>query len=1569
MEQELSQDRNEAQIKTLSDQLYSALMSKNDQGVSNLDMLYESICPEVPTKLSIFEYYNEYLLSNQSYITTGSPTAASLIFMQDVYNTFLSAVSHVKSLNIEQMNRMLLGADSLDGIDKDHVFEDTTLTYRYNSGTSDENTLKKIAQINDELDTMLANVEAQVAKDMAYILKLDKTYLYKANNTYISAYNTDDKTFGNVQVGYEIYFSPMNQAVAELFGFDINEYDFKVYNSGQVQLNEGHEKANSFKVETTEPFTLVVTYNQKDASGNPKLDKNGNPVVNPVYSTSFKVNQANTFGGGTGTTGDPYIIGTKEQFLMIRNTDRHKSYKLITDIDLGGMEISPFFNEVSSYEGTFNGNGYTIKNFTVKSQSDNASLFGIIGYSGKILNVKIENATITKEGNNDAKALYAGALASINNGVIYNVDIKNCTITASRDSKSNNGNVNNPISIKAGGLVGENNGVINYARVSNTKVSASSKRDYGANSDGSNQNVTYAGGVIGYSGSTSSLDYASIDVSSSVSSFIGCYMKEQLSYRYPKGTSFAAGICPVNDGKLMTNVYVAEKMSISATHDYKNDAWSGGAYGGGVDSKTGRIIYMGQYKKGSETAEKTVPSMNQYEAHLEAKGKIDTKYDICENLIFEPGTKSFNIIGLVIVLKNKTTGEETIIENPSIYSVKGFNSKNSSLTEAKSGAAIVVVLVPGFNTMFNFTLDYVIKPNSPEKNSVPIINGEINKFSYDSSAAVIQNANAHDTLGCDITVKLVDGTERNVNDIALVDRIDMTQYGKQTVNVSVTIAESTITKQIEVVIECDNHDFETTTVIEGHKKIDDKYYLNGYTSKECKICHYSEITPFDNMEVEVERVNYKASTCSEEGYTGDLIVKTTDTNKYVIEYGKSIELEKHTFVEDPADDKYHVCSVCNHKEEHLYYVVEDGSDLSNQLVYRCAVCGHTKIDAKTSREEIMSLPRVVVNDVYALMDSDNITVYITLHSSIGITSANFSIAFDERLTLLNYKYGNILGGGASIDSIKLYGNHINVVLAQSEPDTTTDGILLKLVFDALDNCNVGDIYKVGVVNKGTGDKFTDENGKKIDFVSYDGYVIIVDHLPGDINGDGKIDILDPILISNYIVLDDNEKADYITRMKEINDKFNMDYADINSDGRIDTDDIVGIMRYIVGEYEQQIVSSLYVVNLNYNDKSGIVVPYVVRCNTKYGDEITPGKENHLPVLEREGYKFDGWYTEIDGSGEKITDDSLVKYDINKYSQTLYAHYIMNEITFDSNGGFGTKPAISYSNGGNLDNLDNNNKPYITNSIYVQYLSNEEWFIDERNYDLVFAGWSLTPNGTPIDPATYALNSKGAAAFGNITLYAIWNGVAIEPIYTSRPGYEFKGWYTNTSGDDTYKFDKTIPLTNDMIIYAFFDPVTYTVSYDSNGGGGTMYSTINISYENTFNLAENKYSRTGYKFLGWATTKNGTKVYDDKQEVSKLTTATQNGLVVTLYAAWEPIKYTIHFDANITGSSPAEQMEDMVVSYDQGPVIECVFTNGSFSFRGWAKEPTRVNPDYYQGQPVGNLTTIENDIVTLYAIWG
>ena len=102
-------------------------------------------------------------------------------------------------------------------------------------------------------------------------------------------------------------------------------------------------------------------------------------------------------------------------------------------------------------------------------------------------------------------------------------------------------------------------------------------------------------------------------------------------------------------------------------------------------------------------------------------------------------------------------------------------------------------------------------------------------------------------------------------------------------------------------------------------------------------------------------------------------------------------------------------------------------------------------------------------------------------------------------------------------------------------------------------------------------------------------------------------------------------------------------------------------------------------------------------------------------------------------------------------------------------------------------------------------------------------------------------------------------------------------YTVSGGSTTY-----YTTTKDCTI-----PTEVTVKFDSNGGEGTMTDQT-IDYNTATALKANTFERTGYTFLGWATSSTGAQVYDDEEVV------TLTKKVTTLYALWEKNSWKVYF---------------------------------------------------------------------------
>src|SRR5699024_9646509 len=105
------------------------------------------------------------------------------------------------------------------------------------------------------------------------------------------------------------------------------------------------------------------------------------------------------------------------------------------------------------------------------------------------------------------------------------------------------------------------------------------------------------------------------------------------------------------------------------------------------------------------------------------------------------------------------------------------------------------------------------------------------------------------------------------------------------------------------------------------------------------------------------------------------------------------------------------------------------------------------------------------------------------------------------------------------------------------------------------------------------------------------------------------------------------------------------------------------------------------------------------------------------------------------------------------------------------------------------------------------------------------------------------------------------------------------------------------------LYAKWTPNTYKVVYNGNGATGGSTATSTHTYDVAKNLTANGFTKTGYRFAGWATSASGSVVYSDKQSVKNLTSV--NGGTVTLYAKWTPNTYKVVYNGNgATGGSTA-----------------------------------------------------------------
>ncbi|MEG2053880.1 MAG: hypothetical protein RR052_02970, partial [Oscillospiraceae bacterium] len=121
-------------------------------------------------------------------------------------------------------------------------------------------------------------------------------------------------------------------------------------------------------------------------------------------------------------SGKIYTVETKEQLAHLAtlvNDDAPDGtgykVKMLKDIDLTGSNWTPigtFIDETNDkpFKGTFDGNGFEVKNLTINSTADYQGLFGYVGDGGIVQNVGVT-------GNVNGER-YVGGVAGDNEGSV-----------------------------------------------------------------------------------------------------------------------------------------------------------------------------------------------------------------------------------------------------------------------------------------------------------------------------------------------------------------------------------------------------------------------------------------------------------------------------------------------------------------------------------------------------------------------------------------------------------------------------------------------------------------------------------------------------------------------------------------------------------------------------------------------------------------------------------------------------------------------------------------------------------------------------------------------------------------------------------------------------------------------------------------------------------------------------------------------------------------------------------------------------------------------------------------------
>ena len=197
---------------------------------------------------------------------------------------------------------------------------------------------------------------------------------------------------------------------------------------------------------------------------------------------------------------------------------------------------------------------------------------------------------------------------------------------------------------------------------------------------------------------------------------------------------------------------------------------------------------------------------------------------------------------------------------------------------------------------------------------------------------------------------------------------------------------------------------------------------------------------------------------------------------------------------------------------------------------------------------------------------------------------------------------------------------------------------------------------------------------------------------------------------------------------------------------------------------------------------------------------------------------------------------------------------------------------------------------------------------------------------------------------------------------TKEGYTFTGW----TGEGLTEKTKNVTIqhgsTGNRVYTANYEANTYTIVFNYNTGTGNMANQT-IEYDIQESLKPNSFTKNGYKFVGWNTNPDGSgRSFENEQQVKNLAT----GGMLTLYAQWSAIQYTVVFNSN-GGTGTAMPNQEFCFDEEKN-LSKNTYTNSGNIFIGWNTNADGTGTYYTDEKLVKNLTNQNGQTINLYAIW-
>ena len=432
------------------------------------------------------------------------------------------------------------------------------------------------------------------------------------------------------------------------------------------------------------------------------------------------------------------------------------------------------------------------------------------------------------------------------------------------------------------------------------------------------------------------------------------------------------------------------------------------------------------------------------------------------------------------------------------------------------------------------------------------------------------------------------------------------------------------------------------------------------------------------------------------------------------------------------------------------------------------------------------------------------------------------------------------------------------------------------------------------------------------------------------------------------------------------------------------------------EKEDQNFNSEYIIN-NDGDKKAMYHIYAkdvyagVIFDKNSGD--TEGCVNHEIVKKGEsinesdgslpaekptlaGDEFLGWTTKKDINTSMFDEKTNVNKDTTAYA--LWKNKQKINVTFDNGGGSGNMDTVHVDKGSNYQLppctfTAPDGKEFDKWSVKVGDNPAE----DKKPGDNITVSDDITVKAiwkakTPPAPvkAKVTLDGNGGVLAGGYeatlnvdegSTIKTQLGVAVTNNIFTKPGYKLTGFSKSkfaTAAD--YNVDE--PVYTNFILYAVYEeaPVltTVTIKYsDINLGEDAKIEGVKVGWPIGDKLDGNSRHREGYRFLGYAKTKDA-----EKPDFFKKSIVTQNLVLYPVYKeASNKVKVAFRLNDGTDESFKTKEINRYDSLGDKMPTKDKMPEREGYIFTGWAKSKAARYPDFFRG------TKVKGDM-TVYAVW-